>query len=70
MSGGKSDTNIPVYLDLVPCHGCGACAEIAPELFGMDQDVERPFLKTPEGPEDSVRQAMAYCPNDCITTDE
>jgi ferredoxin len=61
---------VPVYLDLVPCHGCGACAEIAPELFGMDPDVERPFLRAPEGPEDTVRQAMAYCPNDCITTED
>lgn len=61
---------IPVYLDLVPCHGCGACAEVAPDLFGMDPDVERPFLKTDEGPEDQVRQAIAYCPNDCITTDD
>lgn len=59
-----------VYLDLVPCHGCGACAEIAPELFGYDQDVDRPFLKVPEGPEEQVRRSMAYCPNDCISTDE
>ena len=66
----NGDNRIPVYLDLVPCHGCGACAEVAPELFGMDPDVERPFLKAPEGPEDVVRRAIAYCPNDCISTDE
>ncbi len=67
----KSDANtIPIYLDLVPCHGCGACAEVAPELFGMDPDVERPFLRAPEGPEDTVRRTIAYCPNDCITTDD
>lgn len=60
---------IPVYLDLVPCHGCGACAEVAPELFGMDHAVEQPFLKADEAPEGVVRQAIAYCPNDCISTD-
>ena len=61
---------IPVYLNLVPCHGCGACAEVAPELFGFDPGVERPFLIVSEGPPEAVRQAIAYCPNDCITTDD
>lgn len=61
---------IPVYLDLVACHGCGACAEVAPELFGMDQAVDQPFLKAGEAPEELVRQAIVYCPNDCITTDD
>jgi len=61
---------IPVYLNLVPCHGCGACAEIASELFGFDPGVERPFLKVCEASEEDVRRAMAYSPNDCITTDD
>lgn len=66
----KVSVPVPVYLDLVPCHGCGACAEVAPEIFGMDPDVERPFLKTHEGDQETVRQAIAYCPNDCISTED
>ena len=61
---------IPISLDLVPCHGCGACAEIAPELFGFDPSVELPFLKVSEAPEEDVRRAIAYCPLDCISTDD
>ncbi len=61
---------IPVYLNVVPCHGCGACAEVAPELFEMDPATELPRILRDEGPEAMVRQAIAYCPNDCISTDE
>jgi ferredoxin len=59
-----------VSLNLIACHGCGACAQVAPELFAMDPDTERPFLLAPQGPEDLIRQAMAYCPNDCIEIEE
>lgn len=59
-----------VYLNLIACHGCGACAQVAPELFAMDPQTERPFLLAPQGPEDLIRQAMAYCPNDCIEIGE
>jgi len=62
--------SVPVYLTLVACHGCGACAEIAPEIFGFDPGVERPFLTASEAPEETVRRAIAYCPNDCISTDD
>ncbi|GAB6038099.1 hypothetical protein JCM15519_26580 [Fundidesulfovibrio butyratiphilus] len=53
-------------INLPMCHGCGACAEIAPELFTMDPDADHPRQLVTEAPEEQIRQAMAYCPNDCI----
>ncbi|MFP5238980.1 MAG: ferredoxin [Acidobacteriota bacterium] len=60
----------PVYLNLVPCHGCGACAEVAPEIFEMDPLTERPIQLAEEAPAEIIRQVIAYCPNECISTDE
>ncbi len=60
----------PFTLNTIPCHGCGACAEVAPELFGMDPSTDMPFQRVPEGPEEAIRQAMAYCPNECIEIEE
>lgn len=53
-------------INLPQCHGCGACAEIAPELFAMDPGSDQPRQLVTEAPEDQIRQAMTYCPNDCI----
>lgn len=57
-------------INLPLCHGCGACAEIAPELFAMDAGCDRPRQLVIEAPEEQVRQAMAYCPNDCIEIED
>ena len=54
----------------VCCNGCGACAEVAPELFRMNSDTEKAELLADSGPEEIVRKAIAYCPHDCIEADE
>jgi len=60
----------PVYLNLVPCHGCGACAEVAPDIFEMDPLTDQPIQLKSEASAETIRQAIAYCPNECISTDE
>lgn len=64
------DTLKPYSLNLPLCHGCGACAEVAPELFAMDPDTDMPVQRRNEGPEEAIRQAMAYCPNDAIEIED
>ena len=53
----------------VCCNGCGACAAMAPELFGMDPERQRPVLLQSEGRREAIERAMAYCPHDCIEMD-
>ena len=60
----------PFTLNTIACHGCGACAEVAPELFTMDPQTDLPVQRAPEGPEETIRQAIAYCPNECIEMGE
>jgi len=60
----------PFILNTIACHGCGACAEVAPELFAMDSQTDLPIQRAPEGPEEALRQAVAYCPNECIEIEE
>jgi len=58
-----------VSVGLARCSGCGACASLAPEIFEMDPETEKPIIKKDEVTEEEVRQAMAYCPEDCIEID-
>lgn len=66
----RSNAPRPFSLNLTLCHGCGACAEMAPELFSMDPDTDRPVQLADEGPEEAIRRAMAYCPNDAIAIED
>ncbi len=64
------DTPLSGYsVNLVCCNGCGACAEMAPELFAMDPTSEKPILLLAEAPRDAIERAMAFCPHDCIEMD-
>lgn len=48
------------------CSGCLACVETAPDVFAFDEDNNvAVVLKNPCDAE-SVRKAVAYCPDDCI----
>ena len=60
----------PFTLNTIACHGCGACAEVAPDIFRMDPQTDLPCPLASEGPEESIRQAMTYCPNECIEMGE
>jgi ferredoxin len=52
------------------CKGCMACVEIAPHVFGWDEDLDVPFLKVDRVPEDLARELVSYCPDDCIEMED
>jgi ferredoxin len=56
-----------IIIDSYLCNGCGACIEICPEVFQMDEITEKAILVALE-PEitDAVLQAASYCPEKCI----
>ena len=56
-----------ITIDTYLCNGCGACVEMCPEVFGLDEITEKAVLVTLEPIiTDAVYQAAAYCPEKCI----
>lgn len=58
-----------VLLDLSRCNACSGCAGVCPEIFGWDEDMERPYLKRHFATHDEVREAIALCPKRCISAE-
>ncbi len=56
----------PIILDLSRCSGCGACAEVRPDLFACDDETGHAVQLVHGAPAEAVREAMAWCPKDCI----
>jgi ferredoxin len=40
--------------------GCGSCAELCPEIFEMDEQIQKAHVTKPEG------GSEASCPEECI----
>ena len=60
-----------VYIDEEECIGCGSCEEICPEVFKLNEDIEKAVVIMPEGgPEDLIEEAMETCPVECIHWEE
>ena len=56
-----------ITIDTYLCNGCGACVEICPDVFRLDELTEKAALVSlePEITED-VYKAAAFCPEKCI----
>ena len=53
------------------CIGCGACEEICPEVFRMNESLGFALVLNPGGAEaGKVEEAMEACPVNCITWSE
>ena len=57
-----------IEVNTFTCKGCGACAEVAPEHFKMDETSEIPEVLdcVVEGHHEDLEQARTMCPMDCI----
>ncbi len=56
-----------IIIDVYECNGCGACVEICPEVFAMD-DWEKATLLDPDAEvTEKVEEAAAYCAQKCIS---
>jgi len=60
-------SSLTLTIDTYLCNGCGSCVEICPKVFKLDDITEKAVLIADE-PEisETVRKAIAYCPEKCI----
>lgn len=58
-------------VDAEKCVGCGACADICPEVFKMEEDKAVVYATpVPESAEDKCKQADEACAPDAISIEE
>jgi ferredoxin len=59
-----------VAIDKNECIGCGSCHDLCPEVFSVDEEIEKAEVIQPTGgPEDCIEEAMVECPMQCIYWD-
>jgi ferredoxin len=60
-----------VYINEEECIGCGSCADMCPEVFKVNHELEKSFvIKAEGGDEDCIMDAMGECPMSCIYWDD
>jgi ferredoxin len=60
-----------VNLDNECCIGCGACTEACPDIFEMDDRIEKARVIVFEvKSRDCVDEAISLCPVECISWEE
>jgi ferredoxin len=61
---------VPV-IDEEACIGCGACEEICPEVFRMNESLGFALVVNPGGADaDKIEEAIEACPVNCISWSE
>jgi len=60
-------TKHEISLDLSECNCCMGCIDLNPEIFGWDDNTDRPFLIAGKATEKEIRDALSCCPGDCIS---
>ena len=53
------------------CIGCGACVDVCPEVFSLNESIGKVLVLNPQGcPEIRMQEAMDLCPVHCIHWEE
>ncbi len=53
------------------CIGCGACVDVCPEVFSLNEAIGKVLVLNPQGcPEERIQEAMDLCPVHCILWEE
>jgi ferredoxin len=61
---------IPV-IETDDCVGCGSCVEICPEVFVLNESIEKAQVINPEGSsEEKIDEAITICPVNCLHWEE
>lgn len=63
---------VPVpYIVYSECIACGACEEICPEVFKLDENAGYALIINQGGADfEKIQEAMDNCPTDCIRWEE
>ncbi|XP_062105834.1 chaperone protein dnaJ C76, chloroplastic [Humulus lupulus] len=61
-----SSTKDHAFVDEFSCIGCKNCANVAPDVFGIEDDFGRARVYNQCGNVELVQQAIESCPVDCI----
>jgi len=70
-TGVMKDSNINQAapdIDISECSDCESCVELCPSVFRINEEtgiIEAVELS--QYPEEEIREAISYCPKDCIT---
>lgn len=54
-------------IDLARCSVCEGCQALCPDVFRLNPAGYMEVLDRPEYPEDCIDEAIAKCPEDCIS---
>lgn len=56
-----------IYVDRYRCKACGACIELCPEIFRLDEVTEKAEEIVDRAPlTEALEQAVSICPTKCI----
>lgn len=56
-----------VRIDRDECIGCGACAELCPDVFALDDEDKAEVIAPEGGDQACIDEAIASCPVGCIS---
>ncbi len=59
------------YVEYDDCIACGACVEVCPEVFTLNESLGSAQVLNPAGADgDKIQEAMDICPVHCIHWEE